>query len=436
VSDLSQVSKNQAAWLAIESDCDLLQQVEANGIARLSIADIKKHREPRLLTSLGEYSSLPPFLRDNGLSILPSSTRSFYVGRFQAFHDLPDLSNEVAQLVGRSDLATLRLRPNSEATGILAALDTGMFEDFLGETPARLGIMGRMGSGKFSFRVQGYAGDLQVESSQIEIDAGIETPSSVALVEAKATEPRSFLIRQLYYPFRTWTDKLKGEKGIRPIFLLINNDRFSLVEYRFEMANVYSSVQLVRHKTFMLSDSQVPEVQFEDALAMPPLAITKGVPFPQADSLDRIVSLLTSMYESEGEIYKEDVATQQVFHERQADYYLNAAKYLGLVEEPPGASQLFRLTPDGRSVVESDVESRSRHLAIRLLRDPVVREVFLAISVGGIDPTSNEATRSAMSAIQNRIDSGEIEGVEAASTVGRRAQTIVAWCRWLLDHIG
>jgi hypothetical protein len=35
--------------------------VNANGVVQLSVAEIRKYREPRLTTSLGEKSSLPPF---------------------------------------------------------------------------------------------------------------------------------------------------------------------------------------------------------------------------------------------------------------------------------------------------------------------------------------------------------------------------------------
>ena len=51
------------------------------------------------------------------------------------------------------------------------------------------------------------AENIEVHNSQIEIDAGYEGLQKLALIEAKRDLSIDFLVRQLYYPFRTWKDR-------------------------------------------------------------------------------------------------------------------------------------------------------------------------------------------------------------------------------------
>ena len=249
------------------------------------------------------------------------------------------------------------------------------------------------------------------------------------LVEAKATQQKSFLVRQLYYPFRTWGDRLNQNKLIRPMFLMIDNDRFSIVEYRFDDVNLYSSIELVKHATYQLTESALSKSELEGYLSQPLEKIRRDVPFPQADSINRIISLLISIDLNDGEIHKEDVATQQVFVDRQTDYYTNAAQYLGLVESSKRDKEILVLTTLGYKVVENGVISQSKVMAARLLRDPIIRSVFLEMKSKGYEFSSNGIRQFAENAMI-------ANGIELAdSTISRRAQTICSWCRWLEDHL-
>jgi hypothetical protein len=431
MSEPSKISLNQKAWVELNNEVNILGLVERTGVAKLTTTQIRKYREPRLLTKIDEKSALPPFLAENDLAILPTSRSEFLVGHFDAFYELPNLTEQIAMPFKKSGLASLQpgVRPNSEATGILAAIDAGIFSDFIDESPTTLGVMGRMGSGNFDFKIGGYDKTINVFGSQIEIDAGIESPSSLMLVEAKATQQKTFLIRQLYYPFRTWRDRLNQNKKIRPMFLMIDNDRFSIVEYRFADANLYSSIELVKHCTYQMSESILSKAELEQLLSQPLDEIRMDVPFPQADSINRIISLLTSIDLNGGEIHKEDVATQQVFVERQTDYYANAALYLGLVEISKRDKRIVVLTSLGYKVVQNGVISQTKVMAARLLRDPIVRSVFLEMKLKSYAFSSDEIHQFAEKMmIQNNIQL-------AKSTISRRAQTVCSWCRWLEEHL-
>jgi len=420
------------SWLALNEKYRLLDQIKEHGIARLTADQIREVHEPRLLTKIEEEARLPEFLKVNKLSILPLSKYEFAIGNFLAFETLPESKSKNTISLPKSDLISLHLRPNSESSAILTAMHAGIFEKFLNESPVQLGILGKQSSGRFTFKIGGYPHPLTVDGSQIEVDAGFETPKSIALIEAKATEVKSFLIRQLYYPYRTWTNKLDGKKIVRPIFLTVSNDKFSLVEYRFRDVDNYSSIEYVRSETYVLEDGRMSETLIQSYLRDELIPIPKEINYPQADKIDRIVSLLIFIHGSDFQITKSDVAAQQVFVGRQADYYLDAARYLGFLETIEDSDR-FDLTSAGEDLVDSTIAERNKLLTHRLLQDPIVRQVYLEYRAFDLSP--KKLREMAASAIQQKIESREIAVELGTSTIDRRAQTITAWVRWIIEHV-
>ncbi|WP_434325735.1 DUF6997 domain-containing protein [Mycoplasma leachii] len=67
---------------------------------------------------------------------------------------------------------------------------------------------------------------IEVNNSQCEIDAGLENKKSLVILEAKLSSDPDFNIRQLYYPFRLWSNKV--EKPIRLVFINYFNQIFRL----------------------------------------------------------------------------------------------------------------------------------------------------------------------------------------------------------------
>lgn len=54
------------------------------------------------------------------------------------------------------------------------------------------------------------------------------------------------------------------------------------------------------------------------------------IPFPQADKFERIINLCELL--SEQELSRNEVTEQYAFDVRQTNYYTDAARYLGLLE--------------------------------------------------------------------------------------------------------
>ena len=140
---------------------------------------------------------------------------------------------------------------SSEANAINVLLLSGILNDFLGSGENVSTFNGRMGTGSFTFAVdtcRGIKQQISVNNAQCEIDGGFENEDSVVIMEAKNVMHEDFHVRQLYYPYRLWKDKVK--KPVRLVFSVYYNRIYRLFEYRFTSPEDYSSIELVRTKNY------------------------------------------------------------------------------------------------------------------------------------------------------------------------------------------
>jgi hypothetical protein len=68
----------------------------------------------------------------------------------------------------------------------------------------------------FDFNINSSKGlfKVNVGNSQIEIDGGYEGDSSLNLIEAKNYISDDFLVRQLYYPYKLWNNKITKQLNV------------------------------------------------------------------------------------------------------------------------------------------------------------------------------------------------------------------------------
>jgi hypothetical protein len=171
-------------------------------------------------------------------------------------------------------------------------------------------------------------------------------------------------------------------------------------------------------------DASLPEVVARPPEAPLPEDVTKppdGVPFPQANSLGRVVNLLGALME--GELFPEEVARRYRFDRRQASYYLSACAWLGLAERGGESGGPWRLTSDGvRAMSLPEAEMRLA-VAEAIVSRPVFNEIWSFACVTGKVPGNNHVTWTmAMDA----------PGM-SASTQERRSTTVKSWILTLLD---
>lgn len=90
--------------------------------------------------------------------------------------------------------------------------------------------------------------ELEISSVQTEVDAGYEGRTSIVLIEAKNFSASDVIIRQLYYPFRQWTENTN--KIVYPVFFEkreINGENiFYIWQFHFTDILDYNSIKLVK----------------------------------------------------------------------------------------------------------------------------------------------------------------------------------------------
>lgn len=412
-------------WQEIFDKYDIAKRVEKDGYADISANEIKKlHFEPRLLTKIDHSIHLPPVMADSNLSILTLSSSSWRIGSFEIFEKLPEWNTNAP--VENKNLPDWIQSINPEKiTGegavVNSAQISGILDSFC-ENELQLTISGKARSGDFDFSVNSKFGKaiIEVRGAQIEIDAGYETRDDIWIIEAKKRKSLDFNVRQLYYPFRAWQQKIA--KPIRTVYLTFANDYYDLYEYGFEDANEMSSIQLLKKSRFTVNAVPVSKNELVE-IAQASLGKKNKVPevpFPQADDFERVLDLLEFLAESPRS--QEDITTKYEFAPRQSDYYFNACRYLGVAEK--SGSGIRKATTLGSKIAELDYKKKRIELAKLLFAIEPIPEIYLA-SVKGSPLTNDDVTKI----FEKSTSSNGISG----STIGRRTQTIQSWVRWLVD---
>jgi hypothetical protein len=85
---------------------------------------------------------------------------------------------------------------------------------------------------------------------QTEVDAGYEGKNEVVLIEAKNAQTKNTIIRQLYYPFRQWSEHTK--KDVRLLFFEKRGDEYLIWQYEFTDKNDYNSIKLIKSKKYKI----------------------------------------------------------------------------------------------------------------------------------------------------------------------------------------
>lgn len=331
----------------------------------------------------------------------------------------------------------------SEALAINCAYASQILADFTQDENLIPTVSGRMSSHMFDFTIQKVGKNnsflyVNVQNAQIEIDGGYEGISALNLIEAKNSLYSDFLIRQLYYPYRLWQGKI--EKKVRPIFLTYTNGIFHLREYRFSDPLKYNSIVLVKEKKYRLKDfsEQMLNIEMIQNLSrtVPIVEEPTTVPFPQADSFERIINFCEILYNNTGEAYtKEDLSVNYDFKERdsfemrQVDYYTNAAIYLGFVKKVDvNDKQVFELTDAGDALfgTNSIVERQVKFIKT-ILAHGVFNKTLALYLQKAEKPTKDE--------IVEIMKESHLYKVNSESTFRRRASTVLSWVDWILGVV-
>lgn len=418
---------NDGAWEQLFDKYHILDMIENNGMFTISADQIKEFREPRLMTKFDHKINLPHIFTDNGLTILPITRGDYVISSFEAYKEFEEPWGNVQRISVPAYIQSLM--PQflvSEAISLNCAYACGILSDFLEDEYIVSTVNGRMGSGNFEFDINTMLGSkrLFVSNSQIEIDAAYEGVQYLSLFEAKRDLSDDFLVRQLYYPFRAWNSRVT--KPVKTVFLIFSNGTFYLYQYQFDVPGNYNSLRLIKQKNYVI-ETEISLLDIEDLLRNVRSVQEPDIPFPQANSMERIINLIELL--SIQPMTKDNITSEYAFDTRQTNYYTDAGRYLGLVEKVRNddRSIIFQLSPLGQHIMRLPYKEQKLSIAIQILQHKVFKDTLALHLQCGEMPDTNT--------IIQIMKSSDLYHVDSDSTYYRRASTISGWINWILGLI-
>lgn len=376
-------------------------------------------RDLRLLVSMDSEAKLANVLRSHGEFVLPKSRTEWAVVRGNGYHELEDPGEAEPFNSKLSISLTTAAYGQGESRFLFHAYNSGLLSHFSGVPAIYPTLAGKGSTPSFHFKVDGHA-ELDVDGAGMEIDMGFESLApSVLLFEAKVGWKDTFLVRQLYYPFRAHRDfqEATGHKKVRSFFFVAEpqEETYSIWEYEWSDPEDYEAIRLVRAKRFKIVE-QAPSSDFLTNIAADP-----SVPEFQANDLSKVTELPFLI--PQGIDTARKWAAYYGFAPRQGNYYESAARALGLVRSEGG---IFTLTEDGKRFVTLSPEQRQTVVAERLLRIPAINSVFALANRHGSAGVGDDDIAGIIR---------ESRGL-SGTTPGRRASSIRSYFRWLAQATG
>lgn len=407
-----------AVWSDIFNDYPILEQIEKTGSFEISSTQIKKYYEPRLVTKFDYRYALPDVMKQNGICILPNTTGTYVLGKFDIFKEFPKETEKVYPVSFPKWIESIDVNNiPSESIAITAATITTMFADFFGDESLISTVSGRMGSGQFEFIIGN--NQIKVNSSQIEIDGALESPDRFVLLEGKNILHDDFIVRQLYYPYRAFEKKVN--KPIHSVFITYSNNVYRLMEYRFNDRMRYDSCEFVREKKYCIDNDNITINDIAEVLKDTVVNDdTFGAPFIQCDSFSKIINII-EVLEKNGTMTDPDIVELFGFTSRQGNYYYNGCRYLGLVQKGNG---IITLTERGKELVPLSYKERQLKIVGYILEHSLFYSLMNEYIVNKT-PIEKERIKRLM----------KYYSVCQESLIDRRSSSALSWFNWMIGLI-
>ncbi|MFA6252337.1 MAG: hypothetical protein WCX74_02975 [Candidatus Paceibacterota bacterium] len=249
---------SNSSWEKIFKDNKILENDFSKQPFYLSATDIKKsvqgfkntsEKEVRILCKMDTRESVPKIMKERGLILLPVKNKFYVIVKGEGYVDIPDIKGEAEVYKTKLgfNLDTTKIG-NSEMQHLDFAYASSLIRTFMEDPSLVLTIRGRKYTPEFTFKI----GDNTVETKgvQTEVDAGYEGKDKVVLIEAKNSSTKNTIIRQLYYPYRQWSEHTK--KKVFLLFFEKRIDEYLIWQYEFTDKNNYDSIKLVKAKKYKI----------------------------------------------------------------------------------------------------------------------------------------------------------------------------------------
>lgn len=424
---MSNTDLNNDAWKAIFEKHAILKSIALDGFFTIQAKEIKKFREPRLMAKFDHHVNLPSIFRENNLAILPISRGEYCISNFQCYKEFETTANKIQQVSLPDYIQSINpLSISSEAVAINCSFISGMLSHFTEDESILPTVSGRMGSGNFKFNILNSAlknyTELNVNNSQIEIDATFEGVNYLYCLEAKCDISDDFIIRQLYYPLRAL--QTRTSKSVKTLYLVYSNGVFDLYEYIFEDIMSYNSIKIRKHSRYSVEDTQIEISEIEHTLHSVHIVDEPEIPFPQADKFERVINICELL--SHESLTRDDITAKYEFDARQTNYYTDAARYLGLIErEYTDKKTNYFLSATGARILGMPYKARQLEFCKKILSHRIFNTVLKVCFENGALPDRQ--------AIIEYMKAAKLYNVGGESTYYRRSSTITSWLNWIME---
>ncbi len=262
---------------------------------------------------------------------------------------------------------------------------------------------------------------------QIEVDGGYESEYSLILIEAKSRLVGEFCLRQLYFPFRAWRERVA--KPIRTVFLAISGNDYFFYEFSFPNPLIFDG-RLIQATHFTVDADAISCSELRTLWQSARPEESLDIPFPQANSIETVLDVLLQIAASDKPgttISNSDLAKIYGFADRQGSYYGNTAAYFGFAKRSSVDSKknsnkyCYSLTEKGRGYVMQTTRDRRLSFFRALMNRPVFYHGYKERLETGAIPSKNKIMQLIT------IYRPEL----CPSAVSRRADTISSWFRWI-----
>lgn len=249
---------NNNSWNKIFTDNKILEHDFSKSPFQLSAKNIKKsvqnfksttEKEVRILCKMDTRESVPEIMRNNGLILLPIKNGEYVILKGEGYVDIPEIKEETEIYNTKLgfELDTTKVG-NSEMQHLDFAYASSLIRTFMNDPSLVLTIRGRKYTPEFTYKIGNNI--VKTESVQTEVDAGYEGKEQIVIIEAKNSKTKNTIIRQLYYPFRQWSEYSK--KKVVLLFFEKRVEEYLIWQYIFSDKNNYNSIKLVKSKKYKI----------------------------------------------------------------------------------------------------------------------------------------------------------------------------------------